>query len=92
MGHRYAFWKFLADLDDANDRAEEIMALIKLDKRRDVLAVNLTYAEAARAGDRHHHRPGRDVVLLDEPTAGMSQSETAASCTSSARHRGAAPC
>ena len=46
LGHRYAFWKFLADLDDANDRAEQILEMIKLDKRRDVLAMNLTYAEA----------------------------------------------
>jgi branched-chain amino acid transport system ATP-binding protein len=29
---------FLADLDDANERAEELMEMIKLDKKRDVLA------------------------------------------------------
>ena len=45
QGHRYAFWKFLADLHDANDRAEEIVEAVGLDKRRDHLAVNLTYAE-----------------------------------------------
>ena len=39
--------------------------------------MNLTYAEAARAGDRHHdRRRRRSVILLDEPTAGMSRSET----------------
>ena len=45
LGYRYAFWKFLADLHDANDRAEEVMEMLKLEKRRDVLAMNLTYAE-----------------------------------------------
>ncbi|NWG73044.1 MAG: ATP-binding cassette domain-containing protein, partial [Rubrivivax sp.] len=45
MGYRYAFWKFLADLADANDRVEQVLEMIKLDKRRDVLAMNLTYAE-----------------------------------------------
>ncbi|MEO3692889.1 ABC transporter ATP-binding protein [Roseateles paludis] len=76
LGHRYAFWKFLADLDDANDRADEIMELIKLDKRRDVLAVNLTYAEARALEIGITIAGGANVVLLDEPTAGMSQSET----------------
>ncbi len=77
LGYRYAFWKFLADLDDANDRAEQVMEMIKLDKRRDVLAVNLTYAEqrALEIGITIAGNP--QVILLDEPTAGMSKSETA---------------
>jgi branched-chain amino acid transport system ATP-binding protein len=25
LGYRYAFWKFLADLRDANDRADEVL-------------------------------------------------------------------
>jgi branched-chain amino acid transport system ATP-binding protein len=25
LGYRYAFWKFLADLHDANDRAEQLL-------------------------------------------------------------------
>jgi branched-chain amino acid transport system ATP-binding protein len=45
MGYRYSFWRFLADLRDANDRTDEVLKMIKLDKRRDVLAMNLTYAE-----------------------------------------------
>ena len=45
LGYKYTFFKFLADLDDANERAEELMQMIKLDKKRDVLAMNLTYAE-----------------------------------------------
>ncbi|MFM2274221.1 MAG: hypothetical protein RL211_93 [Pseudomonadota bacterium] len=76
LGYKYTFLKFLADLDDANERAEQLMEMIKLDKKRDVLAMNLTYAEQRAleigitiAGDAN-------VVLLDEPTAGMSRSET----------------
>ena len=41
LGHRYAFWKFLADLDDVNERAEQVMEMIKLDRRRDVLAMTM---------------------------------------------------
>jgi len=76
MGYRYAFWKFLADLRDANDRAEEVVEMIKLHKRRDVLAMNLTYAEQRALEIGITIAGGASVVLLDEPTAGMSKSET----------------
>jgi branched-chain amino acid transport system ATP-binding protein len=77
MGYRYSFWKFLADLNDANDRAEEVLEMIKLDKRRDVLAMNLTYAEQRALEIGITIAGGARVILLDEPTAGMSRSETA---------------
>ena len=77
LGHRYAFWKFLADLDDANDRAEEVLAMIKLERRRDALAMNLTYAEQRALEIGITIAGGASVILLDEPTAGMSRSETA---------------
>lgn len=76
LGYRYTFFKFLADLDDANDRAEELMEMIKLDKKRDVLAMNLTYAEQRALEIGITIGGGASVVLLDEPTAGMSKSET----------------
>jgi branched-chain amino acid transport system ATP-binding protein len=71
--------KFLADLDDANDRAEALMEMIKLDKKRDVLAMNLTYAEQRALEIGITIAGGANVILLDEPTAGMSKSETTAS-------------
>lgn len=76
LGYRYSFWKFLADLDDANDRAEELMDQIHLHKKRDVLAMNLTYAEQRALEIGITIAGGADVILLDEPTAGMSKSET----------------
>ncbi len=76
LGYRYAFWKFLADLHDANRRADEVLAMIKLDRRRDVLAMNLTYAEQRALEIGITIAGGADVLLLDEPTAGMSHSET----------------
>ncbi len=76
LGHRYAFWKFLADLDDANDRAEQVLEMIKLDRRRDALAMNLTYAEQRALEIGITIAGGAGVILLDEPTAGMSKSET----------------
>ena len=76
LGYRYAFWKFLADLHDANQRALQVLEMIRLDRRRDVLAMNLTYAEQRALEIGVTIAGGADVVLLDEPTAGMSRSET----------------
>ena len=76
LGYRYTFFKFLADLDDANQRAEELMEMVKLDKKRDVLAMNLTYAEQRALEIGITIAGGANVILLDEPTAGMSKSET----------------
>jgi branched-chain amino acid transport system ATP-binding protein len=76
LGYKYSFWKFLADLDDANERTEELMEQIRLDKKRDVLAMNLTYAEQRALEIGITIAGGAEVILLDEPTAGMSKSET----------------
>ena len=76
LGYKYSFWKFLADLDDANARTEELMQMIHLDRKRDVLAMSLTYAEQRALEIGVTIAGGADVVLLDEPTAGMSRSET----------------
>ena len=76
LGYKYSFLKFLADLDDANDLAEQYMERIRLDRKRDVLAMNLTYAEQRALEIGITIAGGAEVILLDEPTAGMSKSET----------------
>ncbi|CAN7316494.1 ABC transporter ATP-binding protein [Rhizobacter sp. LjRoot28] len=76
LGYKYVFWKFLSNLHDANQRAEEIMVRIKLEKKRDVLAMNLTYAEQRALEVGLTIAGGASVILLDEPTAGMSNAET----------------
>jgi branched-chain amino acid transport system ATP-binding protein len=76
MGYRYVFWKFLANLHDANDRAEQVLKMIKLEAKRDVEAMNLTYAEQRALEVGITIAGGASVILLDEPTAGMSKSET----------------
>ncbi len=76
LGYKYTFFKFLAGLEDANTRADELMEMIRLDKKRDVLAMNLTYAEQRALEIGITIAGGASVILLDEPTAGMSKSET----------------
>jgi branched-chain amino acid transport system ATP-binding protein len=76
LGYKYTFFKFLANLDDANARANELLQMVKLEKKRDVLAINLTYAEQRALEIGITIGGGANVILLDEPTAGMSKSET----------------
>ena len=76
LGYRYSFWRFLAGMHDANDRAEQLLRQIHLERKRDVLAVNLTYAEQRALEIGVTIAGGADVILLDEPTAGMSTTET----------------
>ena len=76
LGYKYTFLKFLSGLRDANDRAEELMEMIGLEKKRDTLAMNLTYAEQRALEIGITIAGGAEVILLDEPTAGMSKSET----------------
>jgi branched-chain amino acid transport system ATP-binding protein len=77
LGYRYTFLRFLSNLHDANERTEELMQQVGLAKKRDVLAVNLTYAEQRALEIGVTIAGGADVILLDEPTAGMSTTETA---------------
>jgi len=76
LGYRYTFLKFLVDLDDANTHAEALMEMVHLDKKRDVLAAHLSYAEQRALEIGITIAGGASVILLDEPTAGMSKSET----------------
>ena len=76
LGYKYTFLKFLAGLDDANQRANQLMVQFRLDKKHDVLAANLTYAEQRALEIGITIAGGANVILLDEPTAGMSASET----------------
>ena len=76
LGYKYTFIKILSGLKDANERTDQLLEMIHLDKKRDVLAINLTYAEQRALEIGVTIAGGADVILLDEPTAGMSKSDT----------------
>ena len=76
LGYRYTFMRFLSRMHDANARTEELLRMIQLESKRDVLAINLPYAEQRALEIGVTIGGGADVILLDEPTAGMSKSET----------------
>jgi len=75
-GHRYAFWKNVDALPEVRERTAQILQDIHLVDRRDVPAGLLTYAEQRALEIGITIAGGADVILLDEPTAGMSHAET----------------
>lgn len=77
LGYRYAFWRNLNRLADAEQRANELLDRIGLRRRRNIPAGLLTYAEQRALEIGITIAGGASVILLDEPTAGMSRSETA---------------
>jgi len=76
LGYRYSFWHRLAGLEDARRRADEVLDAIGLASRRERPAGLLAYAEQRALEIGITIAGGADVILLDEPTAGMSRSET----------------
>ncbi len=75
-GYGYSFWHRVGGLTRVQRRAEEVMERIGLAGRRDKLAGTLTYAEQRALEIGITIAGGASVILLDEPTAGMSHSET----------------
>lgn len=76
LGYKYSFRHRLARLHDARQRADEVLELIGLQRLRDTQAGLLTYAEQRALEIGITIAGGAEVILLDEPTAGMSRSET----------------
>ena len=76
LGYRYDFWRDAGKLRDANERAERTLEQIHLAARRDTPAGVLTYAEQRALEIGIAIAGGAPVILLDEPTAGMSRGET----------------
>ncbi len=76
MGFRYSFWNLVNRQRKLTDRVDEILQQINLLARRDELAGVLTYAEQRALEIGITIAGGANIIMLDEPTAGMSASET----------------
>jgi branched-chain amino acid transport system ATP-binding protein len=76
LGYKYSFWQRLGGLRDAHERSQEVLEQIGLQRQRNVLAGVLTYAEQRALEIGITIAGGANVILLDEPTAGMSRSES----------------
>lgn len=75
MGYKYSFWRSIDDLADVRERTERILDETNLLDRRHVPAGVLAYADQRALEIGITIAGGAGVILLDEPTAGMSRAE-----------------
>ena len=76
-GYKYSFWHRVGGLSEVRHRSVEVMERIGLAARRNVPAGTLSYAEQRALEIGITIAGGAHAILLDEPTAGMSRTETA---------------
>jgi branched-chain amino acid transport system ATP-binding protein len=76
LGYKYSFWRAVDRRRDIRERTEAALELIGMSAKRHVPAGLLSYSDQRAleigitvAGDA-------EVIMLDEPTSGMSRSET----------------
>ncbi len=77
LGYGHSFWRNIGNLKEVQRKTAEVLEKVGLLDKADVPAVLLTYADQRTLEIAITIAGGADVILLDEPTAGMSHSETA---------------
>jgi branched-chain amino acid transport system ATP-binding protein len=76
-GSRFSLFRSAARAAAINRDTDELLDLVRLDGVADKFAGDLTYSEQRALEIAMTLGPGGDVIMLDEPTAGMSREETA---------------
>jgi branched-chain amino acid transport system ATP-binding protein len=76
QGYKYSFWNLVNRKRDLTEGAEAVLEQINLSARRNLPAGTLSYAEQRALEIGITIAGGANVIMLDEPTAGMSHSET----------------
>ena len=76
MGYRYSFWTPLWRQRELNEKTDRMLEDLNLASRRDTPAGLLSYADQRALEIGMTIAGGASVILLDEPTAGMSNTET----------------
>lgn len=75
-GSRFGLFRFASRQRAVMHDTEELLELSRLQALRDKMAGDLTYSEQRALEIGMALGPGGDVILLDEPTAGMSGDES----------------
>lgn len=76
QGYKYSWWNMVSRSQELTDGANAILEQINLTSRAELPAGVLSYAEQRALEIGITIAGGADVIMLDEPTAGMSHSET----------------
>jgi branched-chain amino acid transport system permease protein len=74
-GHNDVFWRSLDSLADVSTQADHLMQSLQLAAQRDTLAQHLNYADQRALELGLALAGGAQILLLDEPTAGMSRAQ-----------------
>ncbi len=77
-GHSYVFWRPADGIKAVTRHTEEVLERIGLAGDRDVIASNLSHGDQRRLDLAIALATSPRLLLLDEPTAGMSPTETTA--------------
>ena len=75
-GYKYSFWNIVSRSQDLTEGADAVLEQINLAGRRNLPAGVLSYAVQRALEIGVTIAGGADAIMLDEPTAGMSHSET----------------
>ena len=75
-GIRFNFFHFLDKMDDITRETDAVLKRINLDGERDIPANMLSYGKSRSLEISMALATDPDLVMLDEPTAGMSVDET----------------
>jgi len=75
-GIRFNFLRFLDRMDDVTEETNAVLKRINLDGERDIPATQLSYGKSRSLEISMALATDPDLVMLDEPTAGMSVDET----------------
>ena len=76
QGYRYSFWNLVSRSRALTEGTHRILDQLNLTARAELPAGVLSYAEQRALEIGITIAGGADVIMLDEPTAGMSHSET----------------
>jgi branched-chain amino acid transport system ATP-binding protein len=76
-GYRFSLFRRASSLRKVNEETDELLELVRLSPVRDKLAGDLAYSDQRALEIAMTLSTGASVVMLDEPTAGMSTDETA---------------
>lgn len=76
LGRRFNFWTWISRMDDVNDEVAQMLIHLNLQAEGDTPAGLLSYGQqrSLEIGLTVSMKP--ELILLDEPTAGMTKEET----------------
>lgn len=76
LGYGHSFWRNIGNLKLVQHKTAEVLEQVGLADKADQMAALLSYADQRVLEIAVTIAGGASVILLDEPTAGMSHSET----------------